>query len=205
MRKPKERSRILKKLSRPPGGDRAGERNQCIRHRGVVCGRSTYRSEEQDYSAPGAPRKARRPAKSTLAKVARGFASIAVGSTGPKPLANREHSTDSGTHGSVNSGHMPFISEWQYSPGLWQGLDRVFGRGFEMSVLAPFEEKHLSEIEREMADLEGRIAEQDARIIVNLLQGHDTDEAEERVENDRIVLASMKTSLRALRGKHLDD
>jgi uncharacterized coiled-coil protein SlyX len=70
-----------------------------------------------------------------------------------------------------------------------------------MSVLAPFEEKRLSEIEREMADLEGRIAEQDARIIVNLLQGHDTDEAEERVENDRIVLASMKTSLRALRGK----
>jgi uncharacterized coiled-coil protein SlyX len=79
------------------------------------------------------------------------------------------------------------------STGLWQG--------FEMSVLAPFEEKHLSEIEREMADLEGRIAEQDARIIVNLLQGHDTDEAEEMVENDRIVLASMKTSLRALRGK----
>src|SRR3954470_7364325 len=53
MRKPKERSRILKKLSRPPGGDRAGERNRCIRHRGVVCGRSTYRSEEQDFAALG--------------------------------------------------------------------------------------------------------------------------------------------------------
>src|SRR3954447_12615745 len=53
MRKPKERSRILKKLSRPPGGDRAGERNRCIRHRGVICGRSTYRSEEQDFAALG--------------------------------------------------------------------------------------------------------------------------------------------------------
>ena len=84
-----------------------------------------------------------------------------------------------------------------FRPGLWQGFRDVGA--------CAFRRKTLSEIEREMADLEGRIAEQDARIIVNLLQGHDTDEAEERVENDRIVLASMKTSLRALRGKHLDD
>jgi hypothetical protein len=66
-------------------------------------------------------------------------------------------------------------------------------------MLAPFEETSVADAERAMADLEGRIADQNARIIVNLLKGHDTNEAEQKVENDRIVLASMKTSLRAMR------
>jgi uncharacterized coiled-coil protein SlyX len=72
-------------------------------------------------------------------------------------------------------------------------------------MLAPFEEKRLSEAETTIADLERRIADQDARIIVTLLKGLDTHEAEEKVETDRIILASMKTSLRAFRSKNIDD
>src|SRR4051794_9344618 len=53
MRRPRARLRILKKLSRPPGGDRAGKRHQSIRHRSVVRRRGAHRPEEQDYAALG--------------------------------------------------------------------------------------------------------------------------------------------------------
>jgi hypothetical protein len=81
---------------------------------------------------------------------------------------------------------------------------RAFGTDLT-GMLAPFEEKRLSEAETTIADLERRIADQDARIIVTLLKGLDTHEAEEKVETDRIILASMKTSLRAFRSKNIDD
>jgi hypothetical protein len=66
---------------------------------------------------------------------------------------------------------------------------------------APFELSRPDEIEAVIVDLERQIAEQDARIIANLLKGYDVKEAEEKVEKERIVLASIKTSLRGLKGK----
>jgi hypothetical protein len=64
-----------------------------------------------------------------------------------------------------------------------------------------FELSRPDEIEAVIVDLERQIAEQDARIIANLLKGYDVKEAEEKVEKERIVLASIKTSLRGLKGK----
>ena len=71
----------------------------------------------------------------------------------------------------------------------------------EVQMRAPFELSRPDEIEAVIVDLERQIAEQDARIIANLLKGYDVKEAEEKVEKERIVLASIKTSLRGLKGK----
>src|SRR5215218_9178036 len=51
--RPRERSRILKKLPGAPGRDRAGEGRHCGPDRGLVRGRGTHRPEEQDHAAVG--------------------------------------------------------------------------------------------------------------------------------------------------------
>lgn len=68
-------------------------------------------------------------------------------------------------------------------------------------MLAPLDQKRLDEIGSAATELELQIAARDAAIITNLLKGRDTHHEEEKVENDRIVLASLKTSLRAIREK----
>src|SRR5208283_3399085 len=60
------RSRILKKLPWPPGGDRPPERRRGERHRDMVRRRGARRPEEQDHAALGetrlAPLRAQGPA-----------------------------------------------------------------------------------------------------------------------------------------------
>jgi hypothetical protein len=56
MLRPQARSRILKKLSRAPGGDRAREGRRARRHRGLVRRRGPRRPEEQDHPPLGQAR-----------------------------------------------------------------------------------------------------------------------------------------------------
>src|SRR5271170_7103332 len=56
--RPQARSRILKKLSRAPGSDRAREGRRAQRHRNLVRRRGARRPEEQDHPALGQARHA---------------------------------------------------------------------------------------------------------------------------------------------------
>src|SRR5271154_5351050 len=56
--KPQARSRILKKLFRAPGSDRAREGRRAQRHRGLVRRRGARRPEEQDHPPLGQARRA---------------------------------------------------------------------------------------------------------------------------------------------------